>query len=198
MHTARPPPHQAKASGRQPPPVKRGRVTYDQLDPARNQVTPEPAAPDPSSTDNDAALFSHNLIFQKAILETLDRETARFEEELRDKADELSEVRASKEDMAVFLAHQLKENKRLASQLRAARAALEAANNNAKSLKSDTEALKRNEKALAAQNDDLSSKVSTLAADLEKSKDVVRGTQLATAAFHADIKVRTLTQARPA
>ena len=36
----------------------------------------------------------------------------------------------------------------------------------------------------------------TLTGTLKKTKDVVRGTQLATAAFHADIKVRTLTQAR--
>ena len=46
---------------------------------------------------------------------------------LREQADTLDEVRASKADMAIFLAHQLKENTRLQDALTKARGSLEAA-----------------------------------------------------------------------
>ena len=192
----------AGAAPRRRAPAKRGRATFDQLDPARSG-DPNPN-PDPDmggsdaadAADDDAALFSHNLIFRKAILETLDRETARFEDELRDKRDELGEVRASKEDMAVFLAHQLREKARLERQLRAARAALAEEKSAATTKTKDGEALQRRGRELAARNAALTAQVETLTGTLKKTKDVVRGTQLATAAFHADIKVRTLTQAR--
>ena len=208
MIAARPPAHGARRPG---PPAKRGRTTYIELDPARNRTpvrriqplssssTPSPAVNETSNasdSDNDAALFSHNLIFQKAILETLDRETERFEDELREKADELNEIRASKEDMAIFLAHQLKENKRLQKQLTNAQSALESANNKSKTVSKNAEALESHTKQLEVKKRELETQVSKLSSDLEKSKNTVRGTQLATAAFHADIKVRALTQAR--
>jgi len=151
---------------------------------------------DPAEVGNDEQIFEHNKLLQQSILECLDRETVRFAEELREHQDEIQEIRASKEDMALFLSHSITENKRLNEQLSNARTSLEDLSNQSKTTAAAKIAAEMAVKKLAMREKQLTSRVEVLDEELEKSKEMVRGMQLATAAFHSDIKVRTLTQQR--
>ena len=150
---------------------------------------------DPAS-DPGETIFEHNKILQASILECLDRETDRFAEELEERNEEINEIRATKEEMALFLSHQILENKRLNTQLSLARQSLESIQNQSKTIAAGKIAAEQACKKVSGNATTLTLKVETLNIELEESKEMVRGMQLATAAFHSDIKVRTLTQQR--
>ena len=144
----------------------------------------------------DDNVFQHNIILQQSILEVLDRETERFAEELQEKDDQVNEIRATKQEMALFLSHQMTENKRLNGQLSQARTNLEQLTNESKTITMTNKKLSmerlKSIKTLKINQIEMTQ----MKEDMEQQKELVKGMQLATAAFHSDIKVRTLVQQR--
>jgi hypothetical protein len=178
------PPRQARTSDKMP--KRAGRVT----------INPADSSSAEGHSTSDDHIFEHNKLLQQSILEVLDRETDRFAEELQERTDQVNEIRASKEELAVFLSHQITENKRLNEQLLSARTSLEKISNESKTIKMRNKQLTVEtirQKKLIENKDE---KMTSMNEDMEQQKELVKGMQLATAAFHSDIKVRTLVQQR--
>ena len=165
------------------------------INPAANSSLPPPSPSPPPATMDDN-VFQHNIILQQSILEVLDRETERFAEELQEKDDQVNEIRATKQEMALFLSHQMTENKRLNGQLSQARTNLEQLSNESKTITMTNKKLSmerlKSIKTLKINQIEMTQ----MKEDMEQQKELVKGMQLATAAFHSDIKVRTLVQQR--
>ena len=180
-------------ANRPPGPKKNGRVTI--IAPATSSDNPAYSSSTSPATGDDQ-IFDHNKLLQQSILECLDRETERFAEEILEKDLEIQEVHATKEDMAVYLSHTITENKRLNDQLQAARSSLENMQSNTKTLSEEKKISIKEIYSLNKKKELLENHAERLEKEVEENKEIVRGMQLATAAFHSDIKVRTLTQER--